>query len=319
MNYITQFWASMKSFNEPEHYVEDEVATVVENTLGSVQLSIVMMMEDMIAKAEELSRLPYPVNETVEKSKEVATLIQAGFTNHPLVVEYNEKVAAAKKKWEDSIEYRKGLRKIVEALQLLIKARRNYGNDTLLLPFDKFQELCQKYDLACGALQNYRGDVPSDKLQEIIELQSKGRLREVIELMPVKEVTNLQFRNDWKLKEFNKELAELPFIIKFEDSSVFKGERRIEFANGGFMYYKVDEDLSIEMHPSTDFFIAAPCECFKEHYKINDAPKDPFICSLTSLGVLIFTRWGEEANDDIIKRFEEFNNKLDTVKLDGLF
>jgi hypothetical protein len=318
MNYITQFWASMKSFNEPEHYVEEEVATVVENTLGSVQLSIVMMMEDMIAKAEELSRLPYPVTETVEKSKEVATLIQAGFTSHPLVVEYNEKVSAATKKFEDSIEYRNGLRKIVEALQLLIKARRCYGNDTLLLPFDKFQELCHKYDLACGALQNYRGDVPSDKLQEIIELQSKGRLREVIELMPVKEVTNISRNDDWKFRKANEYLRDLPFIVKNEET-MFEGQNRIEFANGEFLYYYRGEDFIIETHPSTDFFIAAPCECFKEHYKINEVPKDPFICSLTSLGVLIFTRWGEEANDDIIKRFEEFNHKLDTVKLDGLF
>jgi len=318
MNYLSQIWASMKCFDEPEHYVEEEVSTVVENTLGSIQLSIVMMMEDMIAKAEELSRLPYPVTETVEKSKEVATLIQAGFTNHPLVVEYNEKVAAAEKKWKDSIEYRKGLRKIVEALQLLIKARRNYGNDTLLLPFDKFQELCQKYDLACGALQNYRGDVPSDKLQEIIELQSKGRLREVIELMPVKEITDISRNDDWKFRKANEYLKDLPFIVENKET-MFEGQNRIEFANGEFLYYERSKDLIIETHPSTDFFIAAPCECFKEHYKINDAPKDPFICSLTSLGVLIFTRWGEEANDDIIKRFEEFNNKLDTVKLDGLF
>ena len=31
---------------------------------------------------------------------------------------------------------------------------------------------------------------------------------------------------------------------------------------------------------------------------------DPFICSLTKYGVMIFTKWGDEAQDDIIKQYE---------------
>lgn len=32
--------------------------------------------------------------------------------------------------------------------------------------------------------------------------------------------------------------------------------------------------------------------------------KDPFICSLTPFGVMIYTKWGDEAQDEIIKRYE---------------
>ena len=42
---------------------------------------------------------------------------------------------------------------------------------------------------------------------------------------------------------------------------------------------------------------------------------DPFIIAHTDYGILVFARWGEEANDFIIKRYEELDRLLDSVSL----
>lgn len=65
-------------------------------------------------------------------------------------------------------------------------------------------------------------------------------------------------------------------------------------------------------------FIAAPAQEMKESYVMRAQRTrqlelervrtyDPFICSLTKYGVMIFTKWGNEAQDDIIKRYEELS------------
>lgn len=40
---------------------------------------------------------------------------------------------------------------------------------------------------------------------------------------------------------------------------------------------------------------------------------DPFICAHTDSGILVFTRWGEEANDSIIKKYEELEGALGAI------
>ena len=38
--------------------------------------------------------------------------------------------------------------------------------------------------------------------------------------------------------------------------------------------------------------------------------KDPFICSLTTHGVLIHAKWGAEAEDATIKRYEQLRDAI---------
>lgn len=38
--------------------------------------------------------------------------------------------------------------------------------------------------------------------------------------------------------------------------------------------------------------------------------KDPFFCSCTEYGVLIYSKWGDEAQDEIIKRYEQLSKSV---------
>jgi hypothetical protein len=42
---------------------------------------------------------------------------------------------------------------------------------------------------------------------------------------------------------------------------------------------------------------------------------DPFICAHTDYGILVFTRWGEEAGDALVKKYERVNQLLDGLSL----
>jgi hypothetical protein len=62
---------------------------------------------------------------------------------------------------------------------------------------------------------------------------------------------------------------------------------------------------------SSYYFIAAPKEMMSgEIQEVYEPNKDPIIWGLAGNNVLVFTRWGEEANDEVLQRYESFNRKL---------
>lgn len=80
---------------------------------------------------------------------------------------------------------------------------------------------------------------------------------------------------------------------------------------------------------SANIFIAAPAqemsECEIEVFSSSEERRkieaeerrmreirtyDPFICSLTPFGVMIFSKWGDEAQDEIIKRYEQLRDAV---------
>ena len=273
-------------------------------TRNSVGLGIIYIMEKMLADAERGETLPALVLPPVEQSEEVKVLRNAGFVNHKKVVEYFKRVQEQNERYNAHNQLERALRRNTEALKLLVRAREIYGKDTLLLPYDKFISLLKKYGLECGSFQNYKGDVPSDKLQEIIGLQNKSSFRGIIPLLPVTKVEwNYNLLGDDEYEAVKKKLKKFPFVRS--TNGFF--DQTVKFIDGS-----VKELHWAEVHTGTitDFFIAAPKKMFKKHYEVVTR-KDPFICAYTEYGILIFTRWGEEAKDKIIRKFEAFNDKLD--------
>jgi len=290
----------------------------------NIQLSIITTMETMLDELNSYNEPKYPTKPEVEMSAEVKRLIDAGFENNKKVLEYRKEVERVNDEFNATVTYLKKVssahKDTVKAFQTLLAARKTYGNNTLLLPFDAFTSLLKRKNLVCGTFEDFRGDIPEENLNDILKLkEDKFKYHGVTlrTLLPVKEY---QYSSEWERKRENidnKNLDIFPFVLKTEDShdgwwSYFSlPDRNIHFVDGTSKYFSG----RITYGDSTKFFIAAPKKMFKERYKVTVKPQDPLVCALTDYGVLILTRWGEEANDKLIKRFEAFNKKLDKLNI----
>ena len=263
------------------------------------------MLKNLCPTAEEEKSLIEP--------ERVKALRATGFISAPEVVEFERSVEAIREK-RKAMEGER--RKYLNAFKTLLRARSVYGPDTLLLPFDQFMELCKKHKLVCGGCEEFIGNIPDDKLQEMVAVQNKERISEIIPLMCVYE-SIYHVNNDSSDRKAKKEVREhlkdeFPFLRSYDYNGVVfadghRGSRdRYRGGNWGAVEFKCGD-------PKT-FFMCAPEKMFTERRKIkwtvDNTPKDPILCSLTEHGILLFTRWGEEANDKIIKGYEELGRKI---------
>ena len=298
---------------------------------NSIQLQIIIELEHMLENAKKL-QTSFPRETKLPMPKEVSDLLDAGFGNSRVVQEFREKQKALSDKyskeleiWNTEFNIRK---KCIEALRCLIQARKVYGPDTLLLPYDQFEEICKKWDLTSGSFDCCAGDIPEDKLQEILKLKKISSYEvPIIELRSVKE-----FSSDIALdhgsfagevRAVRDKLLKFPFVQethvkewKYITSNLGKNRTTyVTFADGT----KDDSCFyDITCGECSKFFITAPKKMMGEGLRVTINPRvkeDPFICAATKYGILIFTRWGEEANDEVIRRFEAFSKNLDKLGL----
>lgn len=281
-----------------------------------IGLDILTMTEAYLNQRHDNGLVPVQ-QEIVPKSEKVARLINLGFTNTTEVKEYLDKVELSEKEYkEKNKEYLK-LKSISdkakEAFSLLVDVHKDF-NDAIILPFDQFQYLCDKYKLKCGSFADYKGDMPDwviDYIERLSKISYSTEWYYYLQtLFPVEKVhitsTSIGY-------EKNKEAADIILNFPF----VF-GHRKVVYGthfthpNIKGEYHDVSFELDINKN-STRFFICAPKHMMENGVKLLKSNKDPFICSYTNYGILIFARWGEEANDQLIQRMERINNMLDSV------
>ena len=269
----------------------------------SVQLDLLLTMEELILK--NLS----PVSKTGEKNltepERVRLLVEAGFTSAPEVIKYQKQVESQLKgrRLEEAIR-----EDVLKSFKVLLKARKVYGNSTLLIPVSQFMEICKKHKLTCGGLDEFIGEIPDDKLQEIVELQQKTVIDEIIPLRSVYKATFTGSGGRSSREEREEVLKHLSDDFPFLRKS--RSGYHVTFADGHEMTCSF---MEFDCGKMTPFFMCAPEKMFSERKKIQhvwDKSRDPFMCSLTKYGILIFTRWGEEANDKTIKAYEDLDRKI---------
>lgn len=101
-----------------------------------------------------------------------------------------------------------------------------------------------------------------------------------------------------RAEQFNSDLRRFPNVNRYEREDIVNQATR-----------KEKERLQGIIERSD-----LPRYCELEFVKTQPLPKrvvvDPFICSLTPYGVMIHAKWGEEAEDEMIKRYEELSNTI---------
>lgn len=262
------------------------------------------MMQEQLVTLNELPTKP-------DESERLSLLMSLGFDGTKEVQAFHAKMAKYFKAVEENTTNKENVAKYNEylrkAFKILITARKGFGPDTLLINFEDFQKLLRKYNLICGLFSDYKGEIPQDKLEEISRLPKA--IPEYIKTLY--KFDSIEFEDNSSLCWCPRSLIRFPFII-VSDMSYLSGKDCLgntfrKYSNSGYGIFTGN------LVSTTKLFICAPARKMENSaIRVNiNIHKDPFICAYTDYGVLIFTRWGEEASSKIVKKYEELNRQID--------
>lgn len=193
--------------------------------------------------------------------------------------------------------------------------RRNFPG-CIFLPEETFTSLLRKYNLKCGTLDHYIGEIPSINVYEIAEAQDtlnriagENVYSNTFEIgMKVKIIEHISVRAEYAL--FNSFHGHTNPSKKNKDThaSALLGDNvlietmpflHVRQKFGSFL------DVKTESRPleRNELLIAAPAQEMKQVYTESVEhirSEDPFVFQFTPYGVVIFSKWGEEAEDEAL-------------------
>ena len=270
-----------------------------------IQMALLVEMVRMLQEFQEKSVVP-AIPQVPVKPANLMELERLGFTNTVQWKEYNEQM----KEFQQKMEVRRNAERFrhdaIQVLDTLKHARKTFGKDTLLIRYDDFERLMDKYNLVCGTFDSYTGDVPLDKMADISMLveQTRGWSKPLY-------INSLRVAKGYETLSGFEGFPD--YLIRFPFVKEFSGIETTDFHGNGT--WDIRRGYHVEFGRSTSLFICAPSKDMKKLKRIVSlrSYNDPFICAHTDQGILVFTRWGEEADDAIVKKYEQINQILDGI------
>lgn len=262
--------------------------------------SLAKLAIDLIGASKNTSLIPLKYNDI---SKEYTRLTELGLGN-------SMNARFLKGKIIDIDTYNKNILKAYELLDYVKTMNRLLGDSVILVSRDSFYKLCHKYKLSIGFLKDFTGIIPDANLRELSNIKDKldscsGYIKLDINENTVK-VQNIYNYSDESnssiRKYFDYNFNIIPYGIYTSNMSNIEEFKNEEWAK------KVI--LDIHYIPREDMFIACPKSNLQEKVTIVSHIVDPIIFQYCPFGVLIYTMWGEEAEDKV---FEEYK-KLRTIE-----
>lgn len=215
----------------------------------------------------------------------------------------------------------------IDALKFLSEAIDKFGEQIILVSYESFLKLLQKYGLVCGEFENFMGTIPEDNLKTIKKskrlLDSGAISNSLIEHLIVRSIfVNDRDLNDEGAQENLNILSCFPFLLK--DKLFSEAYAKVVRPNydSESVYHKIFGSFSGNIWVravSKKLYIVAPSKDMKSIVEITTRviPEDPFVITLTKYGVLIHTMWGVESKDAILDRYKELIEKLVELKKVG--
>lgn len=252
----------------------------------------------------------------------------------------------------------------VDCFKLMTEAWGLFGNDVMIVRYDQFMQLLEKYNLVCGELSRYTGYIPEKNLQEIArikgmdvadkfagEMDKLTRISLTFELdelikairfpyrpkgidaLNAMEIKNVGYYNSPTVSIYdNMRSLGFSFGIRAMDYGDYDDRMRMIIGQQRRRDDMMEEAERKRRAMTPRFFIAAPAqemepldlqtndalnmndlkkrEKLQEFANIRIQTRDPFFCSCTRYGVLIYSKWGEEAQDEIIKRYQTLSQTI---------
>lgn len=271
--------------------------SVVEPTIKE---SLANLAIKVIGASERTALIPLKEDNISAKYSE---LVKLGLKNSA-----NAKVL--KKQLDNINYYNSTILKAQELLKYLKDINNLLGNSVILVNTSTFYELCHKYGLFVSFLQDFTGVIPAQNLNELIDINNKlhtnnaSELRINYQTVQVDKISNYSEKSDSYIKErleyyFN--ILQIPKYtfgkVKLKDAKDFIKERWVH-----------NVYIDVNYATSEDFFIACPKSYLKERPIIASKPIDPIIFQYCPYGVLIYTMWGDEAEDKVFEEYKKLNN-----------
>lgn len=272
---------------------------VVEPTIKE---SLANLAIEVIGASERTALVPLKEDNISTKYSE---LVKLGLKNSA-----NAKVL--KKQLDNINYYNNTILKAQELLKYLKDVNNLLGNSVILVNTSTFYELCRKYKLFIGLLQDFTGVIPAQNLNELMDISNKLRTNDNASRLHINyqivRVNNISNYSSKKSDSYIKERLEYYFNIlqvhtyRMYDISLYHAENFTEEKWARRVFVDVDY-----VTPD-NFFIACPKSNLQERPVIVSKPIDPIIFQYCPYGVLIYTMWGDEAEDKVFEEYKKLNN-----------
>lgn len=309
-----------------------------------LELELTKKSSDWVENIEALSKLditPSTKGNTKEDELSILTTIgELGFTNSKCIVDRAKVV-------QDNIAFNAAVRRATECLSFIMEVRDYFGPGVIVVKREDMIEIMRKYDLICGTFSNYLGIIPEENVLEIKAVKDKiQKLRRencIVTYDRYSIVTYDRYKllhtafNSYKLRMINgitmgwdrkkeknysldkkylMELNTLPLLL--QSNSCSYSDSFSEYLNSILPQNEYNKISSFNTEQIDNLFIIAPSKEMNNREKkikihaFRPRTEDPLICSLTKEGVVVFSKWGKEAED---KAFNKYNQLFESLKL----
>lgn len=299
--------------SKPKHYTSEDVH-------GAVIASTLAILERIKTNVEKAS---LPVN--ISKEKEL--LESLGLTsskNMQVIKEAEAKINVHNAIIEENV-------KITKIMDEMYKA---FGTNTFYVPMKAFTDILDKYNLAVGRLEDYKGTIPEVNIAEIAKAKEiVDKIRKNAKIIHYDKPTTVKrydFVKVWNdvVQDFKDELVKIeepgyeftymktlyPALYSnieywYRIIGVRPGNNKDSFKR--FPMIRQDEvswvyQIENEKHA---LLIAAPVQEMDTLYEIRERiiTDDPIVFSTVGNGVIIYSMWGDEGNDEVLRKYQELN------------
>ena len=300
--------------SKPKHYTSEDVH-------GAVIASTLAILERIKTNVEKAS---LPVN--VSKEKELLeSLGLTGSKNMQVIKEAEAKINVHNTIIEENV-------KITKIMDEMYKA---FGKNTFYIPMKDFTAILDKYNLSVGRLEDYKGTIPEANIAEI------AKAKEMIDKIHDNEKV-IHYDKPTTVKRYKTETVWDDKIMGYRSIPVTVEEPTFEYSWMRDLYptlarsleswYRLitvtkEEDKSsyrrfpmikptavsrwshrVDWETHT-LLIAAPVQEMDTLYEISERiiTDDPIVFSTVGNGVIIYSMWGDEGNDEVLRKYQELN------------
>ena len=307
----------------------------IEETSGnSLQDELKTLYLDYLGNIKYISSQEIKKNEVIKEggSTEIENIISSlGFKNSENLQERKRQEEIRLATEEANKKFNMTVQRAIESLKFIDDVHKYFGQNTLVISLKDFIYLINKYNLTCGEFSDFTGRIPDDKAIEIKEARDKilkldddmfyySRYKKVVENYVNKnlylvDIDSIEMcylnniRDDFRRYRLQKStiesLTSFPFLVGeigwFSSTNMFKKYMKTVFNED------TETIRNIDAHRLDNFmFICAPTNEMNTKTKkvFTKITTDPFICSLTSEGVVIYSMWGEESKDEVLNKYK---------------